>query len=449
MSARSLPRAAVVALAALSALALGASPAGAAAALTIALDPHQVGVFLVPAENQADPEDVEADRDGDWYTPVEVEWGGAVVVQLPAGTDGSAASWTLDTGSDMDDEPTRSLSSEAIGADHLDVTDLGGDAHRVALPSDPAGGPIGLLSVDGVTGSDEAIEAVGPLFYLLEFTASGTSVVTLEPQLSVFSSVPCGFDLLGLPDRCPPYQVAAGDTVGLTVPEGSLLRSLGFGGFDDVVVALSPVEFDGDDDAGYEDGLADGLVDDAADAEHTSPDPTPAEAMARVAAVAAAVDGATDGTPADAPLAVAPRVAPADAEEVEGVPLTGTEYAWLAADGLLPLSLTPSGAEVTLPADTEAGTYQLMVLEGIDAAGPSSTVLLTLEVAAANVVAAAADEPAAAPVLNRGLVSATGWTDPAAPGGTSPLVALGGGAVLVAGLGAAVVLRPRRRPAGD
>ena len=65
------------------------------------------------------------------------------------------------------------------------------------------------------------------------------------------------------------------------------------------------------------------------------------------------------------------------------------------------------------------------------------------------VVGATADEPAAAPVLNRGLVSETGWTDLAAPRSPSPLVVLGGGAVLVAGLGAAVVLRPRRRPAEE
>jgi hypothetical protein len=51
-----------------------------------------------------------------------------------------------------------------------------------------------------------------------------------------------------------------------------------------------------------------------------------------------------------------------------------------------------------------------------------------------------------APVLNPGLASNTGWTEPA-PGSSPALVALGGAAVLAAGLGAAVVLRPRRRSA--
>ena len=81
---------------------------------------------------------------------------------------------------------------------------------------------------------------------------------------------------------------------------------------------------------------------------------------------------------------------------------------------------------------------------------PWYSVSMTLDVTAAPAavapVVALPGQPAVAPVLNQGLASNTGWTEPAA-GDSTALVALGGTAVLAAGLGAAVVLRPRRRPA--
>ena len=133
---RALPRAAVGSLAALVAFALGASPAGAAPGLTVPLSPPQVEVFLAPMENYAD---VPAE-DEDGLTPVELEWGGAVELQLPAGLDRSGATVVLQTGQADQDEPARTLSSAGTGADQLDVTDLGDGASRITLPADDGTG---------------------------------------------------------------------------------------------------------------------------------------------------------------------------------------------------------------------------------------------------------------------------------------------------------------------
>ena len=255
---RRLSRAAVVPLAALAALAVGVSPAGAAPGLTIPLDPTRVEVLLFPVENYPEVLPEDGAVDGDWFTPVEVEWGGAVVVQLPAVVDASEASVTLDTGTTVDAEPTRTLST---GADDLDVTDLGDGALRVALPTDPAGGSVGVLTVGDLGGPDPAV-VVESLPYLLQFTGSGSSVVTVEPQSSAFSSLPCAFDEAGA--ACAPYPVTAGDPVTFTVPDGSPLRALGLGDLDDVLAVLTPVvpadEYGSEYDQGYSDGYEAGYT---------------------------------------------------------------------------------------------------------------------------------------------------------------------------------------------
>ena len=513
---RVLSRAAVVPVALLAALAVGVSPAGAAPGLTIPLDPTRVDVLLFPVENYADvpvPEDGAAE--GEWYTPVEVEWGGAVVVQLPTVLDAADASVRLDTGTTVDAEPTRSLSTDADGADHLDVTDLGGGALRVALPADPAGGAVGVLSVGDLGGPDPAV-VVEALPYLLGFTGSGSSVVTVEPQLSAFSAMPCAFDVLEAA-ACPPYPATAGGTVTLTVPDGSPLRSLGLGQLDELFVALSPVvpadeygsEYDqgytdgyeagyseahgegyGDSygagyglsysetdegyDAGFADGSADGRADGSADrgtgdadepttitdsltdvlASTAGPaaDTSPASAMARVAEAVAAVDEVTGADTSAAASDPAAGSDPAAATETDATAAGEDGTGVYAADWAeLPVSITAAGATVTLPADTAPGAYELVLIEGDDPLGPSSVVVLTLDVAAAPVVAAAAPATAApagpaAPAVNVGLRSETGWEEerPA-----SPLVAVGAAALVVAALGTVAVLRPRRRDGLD
>jgi hypothetical protein len=502
---RALPRAVVGSLAALVVFALGTSPAGAVAGLTVPLSPPQVEVFLVPAENYAEVP-VE-DESGDGSTPVEVQWGGAVELQLPAGLDGTDAVVVLQTGSPDDEEPARTLSSDSDGADRLDVTDLGDGASRVALPADDGTGSAGVLSVEGLTAADPGIR-VGDLYYFLQFTGTGAAVVPLAPQLSAYSSVPCALDLFAGPADCPPYPVLAGTTVGLTVPADSLLRTLGLGTLTDVGVALTPLDPELVDEGGY--GFSDGYDDgyeagfDAApgttyvavrgpgydateagtDAEYDA-DYAEGHAQGWADGALAAADPGTDdedttygwagmvGTLAELPEAVdEPLTAPAAEESMARVaeaarsvdevvaaaaepaePVTEEVGAEPIVDGLLPVTVTAEGVEVTLPADTAAGEYELAVFEGDGLTGPSSVVVLTLDVlapvAAAPVVAPVVAPPAApavVPVLNPGLASNTGWTEPA-PGSSPGLVALGGAAVLAAGLGVAVVLRPRRRSA--
>ncbi|WP_448613632.1 hypothetical protein [Modestobacter sp. URMC 112] len=521
---RGLSRAAVVPVALLAALAVGVAPAVAAPGLTVPLDPTQVDVLLFPVENYADvpvPEDGAADSE--WYTPVEVEWGGAVVVQVPSVLDAADASVTLLTGASMDDEPTRTLSTDADGPEHLDVTDLGDGALRVGLPDDPTGGPVGILTVDGLTASDPAV-VVTTLPYLLGFTGLGTSAVTVEPQLGAFSALPCPVDAVD-PAACTPYPATAGGTVTLTVPDGSPLRSLGLGRLDDVEVALVPSapadeydseydrgysdgyeagyteahgegygegygaghgqgysETDEGYDAGYADGQADGRSDGSADqgtssTEDPAPvvasladvltstagpagDGSPASAMAAVTEVVTAVGDVADlGTPAAAPAPGAPpaggpdtaaaSVAAAETDAAAGgVDSTDTTETLLTEPTLLPVSGTASDATVTLPADTAPGAYELVLIEGDDPLAPSSVVVLALDVAAAPVVAAVAPASAApaAPVVNVGLRSETGWEEerPA-----SPLVAVGAAALVVAALGTVAVLRPRRRDGLD
>jgi hypothetical protein len=533
---RALPRAVVGSLATLAALALGIAPAGAAVGLTVPLSPAHVELYLSPQENDAVP----VDDDDAYIAPVEVQWGGAVDLRLPASVDGSAATYLLQTGAETDAEPTRSLSSEDAGAGHLDVAAPADGLVRISLPTDPSSGPLGLLTVAGLTGTAPGIEVGEDLEYLLEFTGTGTSVVPLAPALTASTGLPCTYawlyeapepDVDAGPDAgpdtdCAPYAVTAGTTIGLTLPADSLLRTVGLDALTDTTALLIRTDPDEDGywagyDAGYTDGHEAGLqagpgaehvpargpsfdaAQAAADTDyepgydegHTDgwyeatvlapeadpgadpgadPDgelsrwryfigaltgdfevptaapaePGPADAMARVA-VARAVDeaqaAAAEG--ADDPAAQAA------ADPSESVDEEVAVGGGLVDDGTLPVTVTADGVEVTVPADSEPGEHALLLAVGTDAGGPWYSVFVSLDVTAAPVAVtpvapavALPGQPVVAPVLNPGLASNTGWTEPA-PGSSPALVALGGAAVLAAGLGAAVVLRPRRRSA--
>src|SRR3954454_7989272 len=83
---------------------LWAPAAQAAPALTIPLDPPVVMVAPYPVENFG-PLSI-ASLDSGTYAPVEVRWGGAVVVQLPPVLDGSAMEVTLGLAPTDEDDPT-------------------------------------------------------------------------------------------------------------------------------------------------------------------------------------------------------------------------------------------------------------------------------------------------------------------------------------------------------
>ncbi|MGY1631277.1 hypothetical protein ACI784_06165 [Geodermatophilus sp. SYSU D01186] len=115
--------------------------------------------------------------------------------------------------------------------------------------------------------------------------------------------------------------------------------------------------------------------------------------------------------------------------------------------------LGPEGLTVTLPAGLAAGRYHLEVLLGVPSRLPGagttnpselSVTSFDIEVTAAPVTAAPVT-----PSQNQGLRSETGWVEPAAGTDVSPVVVLGGGMVVAAGLATAAVLRPGRRAAGE
>jgi hypothetical protein len=105
-------------------------------------------------------------------------------------------------------------------------------------------------------------------------------------------------------------------------------------------------------------------------------------------------------------------------------------------------SLDADGRVVTIPQDTPAGRYRIFVSMGVPMpiSGVQSEYPTELSVTSLDIQVT--------PALNAGLRSNTGWVEPVTDTGVSPLVFLGAGMVVVAGLTTAVVLRPRRRAAG-
>jgi hypothetical protein len=240
---------ALVALGVLVPVLLAAPAADAATGVVIPLDPPEVMVSLYPVENTGPLtiQDAQDDRQPAG-TPVAVQWGGAVTVQLPAHLDGSGMTVSLDLAPTADDSPTRSLASDATAPDTLVVTDLGGGKFRIDLPADDStDGPVGLLSIGSVTSSDAGILVPDMLQYELGFRAGADPVVALSPQVLAVATVPCA---LTSTKPCPPFRVTAGATIGLTVPARSRLRELGLGTLDGLRLGLVPLDAHGDPTGG-------------------------------------------------------------------------------------------------------------------------------------------------------------------------------------------------------
>ena len=251
-----LARAGVVALALLASSTLGLASASAASTPTISLAPSDVQVVLYPVENMG-PLTVDNAIGGqmssgsgvtatgmDPATPVLTEWGGAVVVQLPASLDGSAMTVSLDLMATEDGSPTRTYSTTSAAPDQLVITDLGSGSYRIDLPADDAvDGPFGALTLHNIASADTHISVMGALPYLLQFTGTGTSVQNLAPQVIALADLPCP---AAPATSCPPVPVDAGTTFALTVPAASLLRSLGLGTLDHMALALDQYDDNGD-----------------------------------------------------------------------------------------------------------------------------------------------------------------------------------------------------------
>ncbi|RFU18911.1 hypothetical protein [Geodermatophilus marinus] len=129
------------------------------------------------------------------------------------------------------------------------------------------------------------------------------------------------------------------------------------------------------------------------------------------------------------------------AVDADGVP-TG-------AAATLPVQVAGARASFAVPAGTAAGTYGLVVAQPVPSGGASVVAVeLVVEPPAAAPVAAPPAAPSQ-PVVNDGLRSNTG-VEPVADGaGGQVAVAAGAGMLLLAGVGGAVVVRGRRRPAAE
>jgi hypothetical protein len=362
----------IVGIAVLATSSLGLASASAAAVVSVPLDPDQVGVSLYPVENTGPLSAQQLSAGGLFgggaspaFTPVSTEWGGAVVIQLPTWIDASAMTVTLDLSSTQDGNPTRTYSTTAAPPDQLTVTDLGGESFRVDLPADDAvNGPYGMLNFDALDSADPRFMTGGGVDYALQFTGSGSSVATLAPQIMALAPLGC----TSLGGGCPPVEVDAGGKLLLSVPAGSVLRALGLGTLDDMVLALEPEDANGD--------------------------PT-------------------------------------------GDPVMLTDNPAL-------VTVTDSfHATVTIPASTKGGSYALTLIQSTGTAGALSINFGELQVKG---------RPAAPRIVNAGLISNTGWVEPAPAAGpvaasSTPMIAAGAGMLGLAGVGIAVAVRGRRREA--
>jgi hypothetical protein len=250
-----LARATVVGLAVVASSALGIASASAAASATISLDPTDVHVMLYPVENMGPLTARDSMGSGsggaggafggtDTPAPVTTEWGGAVVVQLPAGLDGSAMRVSLDLMATMDSAPTRTYSTTTTAPNHLVLTDLGSGSYRVDLPADDSvDGPLGGLTFENITSTNTHVDVGAALPYLLTFTGTGTAVRNLAPQIMAMAELPCP---AAPATPCAPTPVDAGGTFDITVPPASLLRALGLGTLDDMALALGRFDDNGD-----------------------------------------------------------------------------------------------------------------------------------------------------------------------------------------------------------
>ncbi len=433
-----------VVAAAAGALLLTGAPAAIAApiaapVLTVPLDPPDVMVLLLPTENLEGLEETPAE---DWVpSAVTVQWEGSVTVELPEPLDaGTAPLVTLEIGHEEDPAPLVTYSSDPAttdpaAPDPLAVTPLGDGAYDIAMPADDgASGDVAVLTVGDVVAEEATGIEVLPVSYLLRLDADADASRTLAPQVLALSSPSCPLNTGG---DCSGYEVTAGGTLELTVPERSRLRALGLGTLTGLQATLESLD-------------EESWSDEPADVDESTAVLAAAAAYTEVPALAGLPAGSAP-TGAGAAPAFTASVLPAAvaaAEPVGGV-LEPAQVRSLEVD-----STEPYRATVTVPADTAAGSYVLGLTEVDPDTGSASVTVLVLEVAAAPVAPPPAPEAVApvtaAPVLNPGLRSNTGVVAAPAVGtssGGSGTVAVGAGLLLLSGVGGVAVARSRRRPA--
>ncbi|GAB3346030.1 hypothetical protein [Modestobacter lapidis] len=226
-----------------------ASAAGAATGVVIPLEPGEVVLTAFPAENLGDMNPMADPNAVPTLTPVGVQYGGAITVDLPAQLDDSTVEAELAFDDDADPlTPDVTYSSAVASSDpfYLAISGAGTGSIEVTLPADPGFGvDEATLSLEPLTSAltSPAFTVVDPVSYLVAFDATAAAAVTVEPALVALSQVPCNLSAV---TRCPfPTPVTAGSTVALDLTAGSALRELGIADLTGAQVGLAQVDASG------------------------------------------------------------------------------------------------------------------------------------------------------------------------------------------------------------
>jgi len=234
----------VVGLGAVAVLVSTASGAGAATGVVIPLEPGEVVLSALPIgtmDPMADPNTAPV------LTPVDVQYGGTITVDLPDELDDSAVEAELAFDDDAGSQtPDVTFSSALANTDplHLAITGAGTGSIEVTLPADPGFGTDAAILSLAPLGSTlgPAFSYLDPVAYELAFDAAADAAVTVAPELIALSQVPCDISD-GI--RCAfPTPVTAGSTVGLDLTADSALRELGITDLTGAQVGLQRVDAD-------------------------------------------------------------------------------------------------------------------------------------------------------------------------------------------------------------
>ncbi|WNV76901.1 hypothetical protein [Geodermatophilus sp. DSM 44513] len=215
-----------------------ASPAAAAEPLVVPLAPTEVALGTVPVENFPDMDpmtDPMADLATIDPTPVPVQFGDTLTVELPDVLNASAAVVELAVDTDGDSAPDGTYSSAPTGTQlPLTVSRVDADTVTVVLPTG-TGTATAVLTLEPVTTTLGAgFTFVDPVEYALALGDTALDPVTVEPLLLAVSGTLCA-----APADC---TVTAGSTVTLDLTAGSLLRGLGITDLAEAVVVLQGVD---------------------------------------------------------------------------------------------------------------------------------------------------------------------------------------------------------------
>ena len=205
------------------------SPARAAGG--VVLETGAVSVVAFPAENVGGVLAPSPDPLSGTYTPVPVEYGDTLTVELPSEILGVGPWVSLYIDNDDDGIVERTYSTRPGAADPLLVTGLGTDTLSVTLPADDGvNGPLAWLAVDPGRADRGPETDVYSTEYLLEFQPAALDPVTLRPPLVV-----AGYHYCATPADC---AVPAGTSFSFALPVSTGLRSLGVTDLAGLAVAL-------------------------------------------------------------------------------------------------------------------------------------------------------------------------------------------------------------------